>query len=135
MSQTVTLRVIQGELLGKTYKFSEPGMCVVGRSKDCQLQLPNNLLYQDVSRRHCVLEIEPPEIHLRDLGSRNGTFVNGTLIGRRQSDRNPDTVHTQEVKECALHDADEIRVGGTVFKVCVSPGEGHQDANSIRSCP
>ena len=59
MGAKVKLRVVEGEFLGKTYAFTERTNCTLGRGEDCQLRLPNNLLYQDVSRHHCVLEIEP----------------------------------------------------------------------------
>ncbi|KYC36281.1 hypothetical protein WA1_52005 [Scytonema hofmannii PCC 7110] len=36
------------------------------------------------SRYHCLLDINPPDIRVRDFGSRNGTYVNGKKIGQRQ---------------------------------------------------
>ena len=37
-------------------------------------------------RRHCLLDINPPDIRVRDFGSLNGTYVNGTMIGQREQD-------------------------------------------------
>ena len=48
---------------------------------DGDLRLPNGPGYADVSRHHCLLHIDPPAVWVRDLGSRNGTRVNGTQIG------------------------------------------------------
>jgi pSer/pThr/pTyr-binding forkhead associated (FHA) protein len=42
-----------------------------------------------VSRHHCRLDIDPPHISVRDLGSRNGTYINGRLIGLRGDDEPP----------------------------------------------
>lgn len=50
-----------------------------------------------VSRLHAVIERFPGGWSVRDLGSRNGTFVNGTRV----------------LSDCALRTGDEIRVGAT----------------------
>jgi signal transduction histidine kinase len=52
----------------------------------------------EVSRRHCRLTREGDEFLLSDLGSSNGTFVNGDRI-----------------KQCELRSGDQIRVGATVL--------------------
>ena len=49
---------------------------VLGRALSSDLPV----LDPTVSRRHAELTIEPSSVHLRDLGSSNGTFVNGTRI-------------------------------------------------------
>ncbi len=49
---------------------------VIGRSRHCGLQLPNPL----VSREHALLVATPQECRIRDLGSQNGTYVNGVRI-------------------------------------------------------
>ena len=49
---------------------------VIGRRQDCDLCIPLML----VSRRHCEVDKEMDAIKLRDLGSRNGTFLNGTRV-------------------------------------------------------
>jgi pSer/pThr/pTyr-binding forkhead associated (FHA) protein len=49
---------------------------VLGRALSSDLPV----LDPTVSRRHAELTIEPSAVHLRDLGSSNGTFVNGTRI-------------------------------------------------------
>jgi pSer/pThr/pTyr-binding forkhead associated (FHA) protein len=130
MDAKVKLRVIKGEFAGRMYGFDEGTVCTVGRSEDCLLRLPNNPLYQDVSRHHFVLEIGPTEVRVRDLGSRNGTFVNGTMIGRRRHDEDAAAVNTQEMPAHVLHDGDELRVGGTVFQVCLFCGEETSDRSN-----
>jgi pSer/pThr/pTyr-binding forkhead associated (FHA) protein len=65
---------------GKTYKlFLEK--TTVGRSD------ANTLVIRDdsVSARHCEILTYGPEVIVRDLGSSNGTFVNGTRLHNQQS--------------------------------------------------
>ena len=79
----VTLTVAQDELPDKEFVFDEPAECIIGRAADCDIQIPTDGEHGDVSRHHCVVEIHPPHAQVRDLGSLNGTFVNGRLVGRR----------------------------------------------------
>jgi hypothetical protein len=55
------------------------GTSVVGRETDAQIRIPAG----GVSRRHCEFRVEDGEIVLRDLGSRNGTYVNGEKVEER----------------------------------------------------
>jgi pSer/pThr/pTyr-binding forkhead associated (FHA) protein len=71
----------------------------------------------DVSRHHCVLEVEPPVVYLRDLGSRNGTYVNGERIGQRPPWQPPEEFPSDCLPARELHDGDEIQLGGVVFHV------------------
>lgn len=48
----------------------------IGRHPDCEL----NLRMDDVSRRHAELRFEGGRYAIRDLGSTNGTYVNGQLV-------------------------------------------------------
>jgi serine/threonine-protein kinase len=75
---------------------------MIGRSEDSQFCLPHDRYF---SRHHCLLEIAPPQTFLRDLGSTNGTFVNGLKV---------DTAH--------LKNGDRIQGGETVLEVEVSVG-------------
>jgi serine/threonine-protein kinase len=73
---------------------------MIGRSEDAQFCLPQDRFF---SRHHCLIEIAPPQAFLRDLGSTNGTFVNGLRV---------DTAH--------LKSGDRIQGGETVLEVEVS---------------
>lgn len=55
---------------------SSPGRILVGTSASCKVRLTD----RKVSRRHAAFEFVGPELHLSDLTSTNGTFVNQTRI-------------------------------------------------------
>ncbi len=112
-SPGVTLTFTEGPLAGKCVHFHDRTLCTIGRSRECYLQLPNDTANITVSRHHCMLDIDPPEVRIRDLGSLNGTFLNGTLIGQR--DRQKPV--TEDETEIILQDGDEIRVGSTAFRI------------------
>jgi pSer/pThr/pTyr-binding forkhead associated (FHA) protein len=78
---TVTLTVANGPLVGQAYEFHEPAVHVLGRAAECYPRLPDELPYKDISRYHCLLSVNLPELRLLDLGSTNGTFVNGARLG------------------------------------------------------
>ena len=87
MFPTITLIVTRGPLAGQKYTFNQPTACTVGRARDCTISLPLEAEHLDVSRHHCLLDISPPDVRIRDLGSLNGTYVNGRKIGQRDGPR------------------------------------------------
>ncbi|MFF5157796.1 protein kinase [Streptomyces sp. NPDC000348] len=116
MPTTVTLTVRgTAPAAGKAYAYTRPTTLVAGRARDCELRMPRD--DARVSRRHCRFDIDPPEVRVRDLGSLNGTYVNGVKIGGRQPEPRPGG-------ERALADGDVVRVGGTELLVSVTaPGD------------
>jgi pSer/pThr/pTyr-binding forkhead associated (FHA) protein len=70
-----SLKVIGGKNDGKVIEFKSRKF-LVGREQDCHLR-PNSDL---VSRHHCVFTLDDYTLRLRDLGSTNGTLVNGRRI-------------------------------------------------------
>jgi pSer/pThr/pTyr-binding forkhead associated (FHA) protein len=119
MAAAITLTATEGRFKGKEYRFDGRLMCVVGRAEDCYLRLPSEPAFLDVSRRHCLLDIDPPDVRVSDLGSRNGTYVNGVKIGQRPSGTLPTDALAVGGPEVVVHDRDEIRVGGNTFRVGV----------------
>src|SRR5262245_50877812 len=71
----VELKVLEGRQQGKVIPLSVKQF-LIGREQDCHLR-PNSDL---VSRHHCVFTVDDFTVRLRDLGSTNGTFVNGERI-------------------------------------------------------
>jgi pSer/pThr/pTyr-binding forkhead associated (FHA) protein len=118
MAAEVRLTITDGISEGRVYAFRKRIMGVLGRGEDCLLRLPDCLATRDVSRRHCLLDIDPPFLYVRDQGSKNGTFVNGTLIGQRERGMPAETV-VLDTCEVGLEAGDELRVGGTTFRVSV----------------
>ena len=96
----VTLRVVAGPQVGRVFTFNQHETFMIGRSEDAHFCLPQDRYF---SRHHCILEIAPPQCFLRDLGSTNGTFVNGIRV---------ETAH--------LKNGDRIQGGETVLGVEVS---------------
>ena len=80
---------------------SRPG-CSSGAKQDCHLRLPCEF----VSRHHCALLLEDFTLRIRDLGSKNGTFVNGHRIAASEA--------------ILLHD-DLVAVGATQFLIELTP--------------
>jgi S1-C subfamily serine protease len=71
----VHLHFESGSLAGKVVELPL-GLTVIGRADDCDLQLPD----AGVSAHHVELHVEPGLVTVRDLGSRNGTFVDGERL-------------------------------------------------------
>jgi hypothetical protein len=61
----------------RTYEISTP-LIILGRGTDCDLRLVD----PGVSRHHAEIRVEDGEVVLVDLGSTNGTFVNGQPVRR-----------------------------------------------------
>ncbi len=97
----------------REFVFDRPRMCIVGPAHDCDIRIPGEDGHE-VSCYHCLLVIDPPRIRVRDLFSRNGTFVNGERIAQRPEDLDPDEPHGTDLKH-----GDELRMGRTRFHVLV----------------
>jgi pSer/pThr/pTyr-binding forkhead associated (FHA) protein len=75
----VQLVVVKGNPRGRTLTFG-PGEYLFGRGAECHVR-PDS---EWVSRQHCLFSVRTESIHLKDLGSTNGTLVNGQrLVGER----------------------------------------------------
>jgi pSer/pThr/pTyr-binding forkhead associated (FHA) protein len=70
---------------------------VIGRSPDADLTIDD----EKVSRFHCGIRFDEGRYRLKDLGSRNGTFLNGEPVQA----------------PCPLESGDHIRVGSTLLLV------------------
>jgi len=71
------LVVLAGPRCGET--ISIDASATIGRDASSQLCIPDHL----ISRRHCAVELADGHCTLRDLGSSNGTFVNGMPVRER----------------------------------------------------
>jgi pSer/pThr/pTyr-binding forkhead associated (FHA) protein len=98
------LIVVQGKLEGKKIPLIGP-VFRIGRGETCHLR-PNSA---QVSREHAEFTISADGVAVRDLGSRNGTLVNGKALTKSQ----------------VLKDRDVVQVGPLAFAVSlVGSSEG-----------
>lgn len=83
---TPTLRGLTGPWMNKSFPLK--GTMIVGRVAGVDVQLEDD----SVSRRHAELEVRGREVVLRDLGSANGTAVNGSPVSEDQVLKNGDII-------------------------------------------
>jgi len=122
MNPTITLTLLKGDDVAGEYVYTGPLRCVVGRALDSDVCIPADPLYQDVSRHHCSFEIDPPRIRVRDLGSLNGTFVNGLKIGQRENLKWCESDPDGSMSGIELHPGDEVQLGqNTILRVNIYP--------------
>jgi pSer/pThr/pTyr-binding forkhead associated (FHA) protein len=119
MPARVILIATTGPLAGQRFVFEDPTVCTVGRAPDCLIHLPSDSDNLTASRHHCELLINPPEVLVRDLNSRNGTFVNGESIGRRPVGVEPEVPTPTDSAAYPLRHGDSLRMGRNVFRLSV----------------
>ena len=96
------LVVLAGPRCGETFIVDSLNT-TIGRDASSQLNIPDHLM----SRRHCTVEVTGGTCTLRDLGSSNGTYVNGI-----------------PVRERVLAHGDRIRAGDSVLLFLQLPEAG-----------
>jgi two-component system cell cycle response regulator len=89
--------VKSGKNAGQTFKIKEK-VTTIGRTGDVDIKLDDETL----SRCHAAITYNNMEFRIKDLGSANGTILNGS-----------------EVKEYALRNKDKVIVGETMFQFLI----------------
>ena len=97
----VILKVLEGAKAGGKIAIKKEEF-VIGRSQECNLCAASSA----VSRRHCAIYRRDAAVSVKDLGSRNGTLVNGV----------------KAVGEVSLKSGDEITVGPLKFLLTITAG-------------
>jgi len=92
----LALRFISGKYQGGEFPLDEGQQVVVGRSSDLDMVLVEEM----VSRRHALISFRDGVVAIEDLGSTNGTFVNG-----------------EKVTKTVLREGDRILIGTNILKV------------------
>src|SRR4051794_12877483 len=83
----VQLIVVQGKPEGKAIPLTTPRF-KIGRGEGCNLRPSSD----QVSREHSEFVVGPDSVVVRDLGSRNGTLVNGRPINEPYTLKNGDLI-------------------------------------------
>jgi predicted component of type VI protein secretion system len=95
------LQVVRGRSASTTLKLNE-GVTSIGRHDDCVIRIKSS----QVSRRHCEIFEVTGKLTVRDLGSSNGTFVNGKRVSGQH----------------VLKPGDEVTLGAVTLRVAI-PGQ------------
>ena len=101
------LVIASGKSAGKAIAVKREKL-LIGRAEECDIRP----LSDDVSRRHCAVRIEPDVVWVEDLGSRNGTFVNGQRIAEKTKVYDDDLITVGAL---------ELRVAGGTVRVDAAP--------------
>ncbi|MCB0271960.1 MAG: sigma 54-interacting transcriptional regulator [Bdellovibrionales bacterium] len=100
------LVAMSGPHAGTVFTLSQ-GQLIAGRTPDTDIFLQDH----QVSRQHAQFTIEMGETHIEDMGSTNGTFVNGKRLSQMVS----------------LADGDEVQIGATNFRFSIhNPIDGNK---------
>jgi hypothetical protein len=111
------LRFVSGRYRGQDFPLDDRRSYIAGRSTEVDLVLADDA----VSRKHARFYPARGRIWVRDLGSRNGTIVNGQAVERH-----------------CLRDGDRIAIGSSLAKVALTDpdavsakraGEVHREAD------
>jgi pSer/pThr/pTyr-binding forkhead associated (FHA) protein len=95
------MRFISGKYQGGEFPLPPNSEIVVGRSSDLDMVLVEDM----VSRKHAKIAVNGDTVTIQDLGSTNGTFVNG-----------------ERVERMALTDGDRVLIGTSIIKLVTTEG-------------
>ncbi len=106
------LKFISGKYQGGEFPLRMDNEVVIGRSSELDMVLVEDM----VSRKHAKITVGGGKVTIQDLGSTNGTFVNG-----------------EKVKQARLKEGDRILIGTSILKLVASdPSEVHSiDQRSV----
>ena len=90
------LRFISGKYQGGEFALEMNQELIIGRSSELEMVLIEDM----VSRHHAKITTTNDEITIEDLGSTNGTFVNG-----------------EKITKCKLKEGDRILIGTSIIKL------------------
>ncbi len=106
-TRTFVLRFISGKYQGGEFPIVPEKQIIVGRSSDLDMVLVEDM----VSRKHARIAMQSDQIWIEDLGSTNGTFVNG-----------------EKIKRARLKEGDRVLIGTSILKVIAGGAEMVQES-------
>ncbi|HBQ18992.1 MAG: DUF4388 domain-containing protein [Sandaracinaceae bacterium] len=106
------LRFISGKYQGGEFPLPVSKEIVVGRSSELDMVLVEDM----VSRRHAKITVTGDQIFIQDLGSTNGTFVNG-----------------EKIKRARLQEGDRILIGTSIIKLVAVDSSSVNDGSGAKS--
>jgi len=106
-TRTFVLRFISGKYQGGEFPIVPEKQIIVGRSSDLDMVLVEDM----VSRKHARIAMQADQIWIEDLGSTNGTFVNG-----------------EKIKRARLKEGDRVLIGTSILKVIAGGAEMVQES-------
>jgi pSer/pThr/pTyr-binding forkhead associated (FHA) protein len=99
MAKALKLRFVAGKYEGGEFRLPPEGEVLIGRGAELPVVLAEDM----VSRKHARLTIHGEQVRIEDLGSTNGTFVNG-----------------ERVKSAELKAGDRVLIGTSIMKLLTS---------------
>ena len=105
-----TLKFISGKYQGGEFPLRPNREIIIGRSSDLDMVLVEDM----VSRKHAKISTDEHTVSIQDLGSTNGTFVNG-----------------EKIRAIRLKEGDRILVGTSIIKLVTANGETPVPSSSL----
>jgi hypothetical protein len=112
--RSYVLRFISGKYQGGEFPVATEKQILIGRSSDLDMVLVEDM----VSRKHARIAMQADQIWIEDLGSTNGTFVNG-----------------EKIKRARLKEGDRVLIGTSILKLIAgdAPREGMDAKRELES--
>jgi pSer/pThr/pTyr-binding forkhead associated (FHA) protein len=104
---------------GQNFVLEDGTNYILGRDTDCFPRLIDPLSL--ISRHHCLIKVTAAVVRIQDLGSRNGTYINGEIIGQRGRKQTIEQALQEKHTEYPLWQGDELQLGTTLFQVELDP--------------
>jgi len=105
-----TLKFISGKYQGGEFPLRPNREITIGRSSDLDMVLVEDM----VSRKHAKITTDDRTVSIQDLGSTNGTFVNG-----------------EKIRAVRLKEGDRILVGTSIIKLVTANNEAPVPSSSL----
>jgi pSer/pThr/pTyr-binding forkhead associated (FHA) protein len=110
--RSYVLRFISGKYQGGEFPIVNDKPIIVGRSSDLDMVLVEDM----VSRKHARITMQQDQIWIEDLGSTNGSFVNG-----------------EKIKLARLKEGDRVLIGTSILKVIAGEGAARADSTDAKA--